>query len=126
MGLQLRAIAKNDVCIAMCDFCTLHMSKVDYYLVDRIRFVYNTGSESNDELRIVRSKHPRSLGVLSGQSVQAWIEENEELQTRVIYEAGVWNVKKWETIYYIDEAAAFGLRMEDVLRITRNMEYEII
>jgi hypothetical protein len=127
MGLQLRAQQKNDIAIDSWGFCTLQMSKVDYYIVDRICIVYNTGSEANGELRINRSKHPRSLGKLqSGVSVQEWIEENEELQTRIIYDAGQWNVKKWETIYYIDEAITFGLRMEDILRITRSIEYEIL
>jgi hypothetical protein len=100
------------------------MSDPDYYLVDCIFVCYNPGCEVSDVLKITRSKQPRKVGPLApGQTKAAWIDENEDIVTRVIYEGGIWNVKDWESALYISEIADYNLSIDTVISIKRIMSY---
>ena len=96
------------------------MSSPDYYLVDTILVEYDGGGEIVNRMRIDRSKAPRWVGKLTpAQSVRGWIEENEELMTRIVYEDGRWNVKTWESVFYTEELAELNIAIGSVLKISR-------
>jgi len=102
------------------------MSSPDYYLVDTILVEYDGGGEIVNRMRIDRSKAPRWVSKLSpGQSVKDWIERNEELMTRVVYEDGRWNVKTWESVFYTEELAELNIPIETVLKISRLITYKL-
>ncbi len=66
------------------------------------------------------------MGALEiGQTAEQWIEENEELSTRIIYEDGVWNVKEWESAYYISEIAEYNIQIHNVESIKRVVSFII-
>ena len=100
------------------------MSEFDYYFVDVIYVYYNVGAEDSDILKILRSKQPRKVGTLrNGQTKAQWIDENEELITRVIYDGGIWNVKEWESALYISEIAEYNINIDTVFSIKRISSY---
>jgi hypothetical protein len=102
------------------------MSAPDYYLTDSIVIEYHGGGEIVNRMRVDRSRHPRwatSRG--PGQSLKDWIEENEELQTRIVYEEGNWNVRPWEAEFYTTELADLNLTLECVFKISRVVSYKI-
>lgn len=96
------------------------MNKVDYYLLDYVFVYYNMGSEHSDVLKILRSKQARKVGALNpGQTKTQWIDENEELMTRIVYDGGIWNVKEWESVLYISEIEEYNISIDNVLSIKR-------
>jgi hypothetical protein len=98
----------------------------DYYLIEAVIVRYASEGEALCSLQIIRSKYPRRTGPLNAdQTVEAWINENEDLMTRVIYERGVWNVKDWESSYYISEIAEYGIHVSIVESVKRIVHYEI-
>lgn len=100
------------------------MSEFDYYIIDVIYVYYNSGTEDSDILKILRSKQPRKVGALRhGQSKAQWIDENEELMTRLIYDDGIWNVKDWESALYISELSEYNISIDTVLCIKRISSY---
>ena len=102
------------------------MSSPDYYLTDSILVEYDGGGEIVNRMRIDRSKAPRWVGKLAhGQSVIQWIEDNEELVTRVVYEGGIWNVKTWESVFYTEELAELNIPIASVIKISRAISYKI-
>jgi len=102
------------------------MNNSDYYLIDSVVVRYASGSETLNSLNIIRSKNPRRIGKLeSGQTVEDWINENEELSERIIYESGVWNVKEWESAFYISEIADYGIDVNDIESVKRVVHYMI-
>jgi hypothetical protein len=100
------------------------MSEFDYYIVDCIYVYYNMGAEASDVLKILRSKQPRKCGPCApGQTKAVWIDENEELMTRIVYDGSVWNVKDWEAALYISEIADYNIGIESVLSIKRIISF---
>jgi hypothetical protein len=98
----------------------------EYFLTEAVVVRYASEGEAICSLQIIRSKQPRRTGELRrGQTVEAWINENEDLVTRVIYEAGVWNVKEWECGFYISEIADYGINIDNVESVRRVVHYEI-
>lgn len=102
------------------------MSCPDYYLTDSILVEYDGGGEITHTLRIDRSKHPRWVGKLAqGQTLKDWIEANEELLTRIVFEDGKWNVHTWESVFYTEELAELNISMPSVISIKRALSYKI-
>jgi hypothetical protein len=98
----------------------------DYYITESVFVEYDNGGEVLMTLRIDRSKLPRWIGKLQeGQSVDEWIEENEELLTRIVYEEGVWTVKAWEQLYYTEELADMKIDFSRVVSIKRGVGYRL-
>jgi hypothetical protein len=98
------------------------MNSCDYYLLESVDIVYDGGGETVSSLRIHRSKQPRWFPEefkSSGMTREAWVEENEELMTRVIYEKGEWNVPDWQTEYYKEELEDLKVALSEVLTIKR-------
>jgi hypothetical protein len=100
------------------------MNSCDYFITDTIVVDYDGGSEALSQIRIQRSRIPRwAKDMKKGQSVASWVEENEDLMNRVVYEDGVWHVKTFETILYIEELGDFNIAMSSVVKITRSKGY---
>lgn len=98
----------------------------DYYLTDSVFVEYFNDGMVLQTLRIDRSKMPRWVGELNeGQSMVEWIEENEELVTRIVYETGVWTVKSWEQLYYTEELEDLKVDIRRVVTIKRGVGYRI-
>lgn len=98
----------------------------DYYLTDSVFIEYDTGGEITATLRIDRSKVPRWVRELApGQTVVEWIEEHEDLITRIIYEGGAWTVKSWEQLYYTEEISDLKIDFSSVLNIKRSVWYKV-
>ena len=102
------------------------MNFIEYNLVDFILVDYVSAGESINQLRILRSRSPRRVGARrSGQSVIEWINENEDLCSRIVFQDEIWNVKEWESTLYTSEISDYGVKMEDVVKISRVINYEL-
>lgn len=102
------------------------MNCKEYNLVDFILVDYVSDGESVNQLRILRSRVSRPVGMRSvGVSVIEWINENEELSSRIVFQDGVWNVKAWESALYTSELVDYGIEMGAVLKISRVVNYEL-
>jgi hypothetical protein len=102
------------------------MTMPDYYLTDTILVEYHGGGEIVNHMRIYRSKHPRwSPPEVPDHMLKDWIEDNEELQTRIVFEDGHWNVSSWEEEFYIAELAELNIIIDCVLKISRVVSYTI-
>ena len=102
------------------------VASCDYYLLELIEVRYDGGGEAPVVLRIHRSKTPRwfSAGFKSsGLTRNQWIEENEELITRVVYEEGKWYVGYWQNSFYIEELADLDIMIDTVQSIKRIITY---
>ena len=96
----------------------------DYYLLELIEVRYDGGGEAPAILRIRRSKTPRWFAadfMSSGLTRQQWVEENEDLVTRVVYEEGHWNVPDWENSFYVEELAELNVTIDSIQSIKRVM-----
>ena len=101
------------------------MNSYDYYIIDYILVDYVGDGEGVNQLRILRSRRPQNVKLNSEMSFLAWVHANEELSERTVYSDGIWNVKKWESVYYIDELMDFKIDISNVLKITRVIDYEM-
>ncbi len=104
------------------------MSAPDYYLTDTVLIEYDGGGEIINRMRIRRSKQARMVPTgkrFTGQALKNWIEDNEELQSRIVYEEGRWNVRPWEVEFYTAELAELNIKIDCVLSIRRETSYLI-
>ena len=104
------------------------MSAPDYYLTDTVVINYDGGGEIINRMRICRSKQARWIPTglrLAGKALKNWIENNEELQTRIVYEEDRWNVRPWEVEFYTAELAERNIKMDTVLSIRRETSFLI-
>jgi hypothetical protein len=100
------------------------MNSCDYYLMEMIVVRYDDNGETLSTLCIRRSKTPRWFSTefkSSGMTRQQWVEENEDLVTRVVYEEGHWNVSDWENSFYVEELAELNVAIDSVQSIKRVM-----
>ncbi len=101
------------------------MNSYEYYIIDYVLVDYVGDGEGVNELRILRSRRPQHVRLDGNVSFAAWIQENEELCERVVYSDGIWNAKKWEADYYIDELTDYRIAIDNVVKITRVIDYEM-
>jgi hypothetical protein len=102
------------------------MGTIHYNLIEFVLVEYVDDGESANELRILRSRTPKTIGERHDSvSVKDWIHENEELATRVVFQDGIWNVLAWESSLYISEITEYGISMSNVVKIMRIASYEL-
>jgi hypothetical protein len=101
------------------------MNTFNYYIIDYVLVDYVGDGEGVNQLRILRSRRPQSVRLDSGGNFKKWVQENEELCERAVYADGAWNVKTWESVYYVDELADYKITIDNVVKITRVIDYEM-
>jgi hypothetical protein len=102
------------------------MGPIHYNLIEYVLVYYDGDGESVEELRILRSRSPKALDQPPhGISVKDWIDANEELVTRIIFQDSAWTVSAWESSFYISEIESYGLNMGAVVTIKRVISYEL-
>ena len=98
-----------------------------YYILDYVLVEYVDEGECHNTLKILRSREKRDIvGRRNSQSAEEWILDNEVLTLRSVFENGIWNIKSWESVYYVNELESYGISITDVIKITRVNSYELI